>query len=103
MLEGRAFIRRVHRDAVEIFGKARFGRSGIIFEHQHLNLMVSGKPVRLNQALERPQAAAARLDREVPRLFERRDHEILQQAMRRDIVGQAAEVGIAIRFADVIL
>ena len=44
VLEGRAFIRRVHRDAVEIFGKARFGRSGIIFEHQHLNLMVLGKP-----------------------------------------------------------
>jgi hypothetical protein len=54
---------------MEILGKARFGRSGIILEHQHLNLMVRGKPVRLNQALERPQAAAARLDGEVPRLL----------------------------------
>ena len=103
VLEGRAFIRRVHRDAVEVLGKARFSRSGIIFEHKHLNLMVRGKPVRLNQTLERPQAAAARLDGEVPRLFERRDHEILQQAMRGDIIGQAVEVGIAIGFADIIL
>jgi len=44
MLEGRALIRRVHRNAVEILGKARFGRSGIILEHQHLNLMIPGKP-----------------------------------------------------------
>jgi len=44
VLESRALIRRVHRDAVEILGKARFGRSSIILEHQHLNLMVPGKP-----------------------------------------------------------
>lgn len=103
VLEGRAFIRRVHRDPVEILGKAGFRRSGIIFEHQHLNLMVPGKPSGLDQPLKRPQAPPAGLHGIVSRLLQRRDHEILQQALRGDIVGQAVEVGIAIGLADIVL
>src|SRR3546814_9044532 len=79
-VERGAFIRRVHRNALEILGEARLDRVVVVGKDEDGYDMVDRQNALLDQALECAQPAAARLDGEMARSEEHTSE--LQSLMR---------------------
>jgi hypothetical protein len=93
LAEGEAFVGGVHREPLEVLGKARFLRRFAI-DDQATDLMIGGDLPFVGERLERAPAPFAGFDGEAaPGLAQGRDDEILKQAVRLDI-GLELEVGL---------
>src|SRR3546814_1725598 len=64
VFERDAFVGRVHRHPLKIFGKARFGRNIVVVEDEYLHRVIGRQITLVDQELERAQASPSRLHRE---------------------------------------